>query len=160
MENKVDSRFVAKGRSKVVVGSVLNPENAGLRVIVNFVGLDGTFNAPLDKALTTKWLNVRKANYEWYSNQFMFKAGNINTTAVASDVFVCNVLARGKDGKIDPKALALGIKKLADYAKYEKASVHVSSVLTNEIPELEGMLTASLVDTGTNVYYYQEAAAK
>jgi hypothetical protein len=158
MENKVDSRFVVKGRSKVVNGSVLNPENAGLRVIVNFVGLDGSFNAALDKALTNKWLNVRKANYEWYSNQFQFKAGNINTTAVASDVFVCNVLARGKDGKIDPKALTIGIKKLADYAKYEKASVHVSSLLSDEVPELAAMLTASLVEAGVNVYYYQDTA--
>lgn len=156
MENKLDSRFVAKGRVKVVNGSVLNPENAGLRVIVNFVSINGTFDAPLDKALTGKWLNVRKANYEWYSNQFQFKAGNINTTAVSSDIFVCNVLARGKDGKIDPTALALGVKKLADYAKYEKASIHVSSLLTTEMPELVDILKVGLADVGVNVYYYNE----
>jgi hypothetical protein len=41
-------------------------------------------------------------------------------------------------------------------AKYERASIHVSTLLTDSIPELQESLTKELVENGVSVYYYEE----
>ena len=56
----------------------------------------------------------------------------------------------------DVKALEECVKKVCDSAKYEKASVHVSSLLTKAVPELTDLLNTHLVKNGVNVSYYEE----
>jgi ABC-type Zn2+ transport system substrate-binding protein/surface adhesin len=41
-------------------------------------------------------------------------------------------------------------------AKYERATVHVSNILTDAVPEINDLLTTELVDQGVAVCFYQE----
>jgi hypothetical protein len=152
----MDKRFIAQGKTKVVNASILAPENAGLRFIINVVGQDGKFTSPLSLILAKRWAKVKEDNSYWFATQMNFKLGALNETAVASDTWAISMLVQDKTGKVDPKALQVAVKKLGEKAKFEKASVHVSTLLTSSIPELEGLLITNLVEQGVSVYFYVE----
>lgn len=156
MDNKLDKRFIAQGKTKIVNASVLAPENAGLRFILNVVGQDGKFTSPLSLILAKRWAKVKEDNSYWYATQMNFKLGSLNETAVSSDTWAISMLVQDKTGKVDQKALQTAIKKVSEKAKYEKASVHVSTLLTSAIPELQDLLISGLVEQGVSVYFYNE----
>jgi hypothetical protein len=156
MDNKLDKRFIAQGKTKIVNASVLAPENAGLRFILNVVGQDGKFTSPLSLILAKRWAKVKEDNSYWYATQMNFKLGSLNETAVSSDTWAISMLVQDKTGKVDQKALQAAIKKVSEKAKYEKASVHVSTLLTSAIPELQDLLIKGLVEEGVSVYFYNE----
>ena len=66
------------------------------------------------------------------------------------------MLCQGDDLAVDAKGLEECLKKVATSAKYEKATVHVSTVLTEAIPELVPLLNSQLVENGVSVYLYEE----
>jgi hypothetical protein len=150
------NKFTIQGKMKQVNATILAPENSGLRFVLNACGQSGKFESKLDNLLTKRWVKVREDYKGWYATQHNFKLGWLNNTAVASDTWVINMLVEDKDGKVDEKALQLAVKKLAELAKYEKASVHVSTILTAEIPALQPMLVKGLIEEGVNVYFYNE----
>jgi hypothetical protein len=150
------NKFTTPGRVKEVNASVLSPQNAGLRLIVNAVGQDGKFESKLDLLLTKQYPKIRLDQREWYATQLNFKPGQLNTTALASDCWSVSMLVKDKAGKVDPKSLQLGVKKLAELAKYENASVHVSNILVEEMPELKTLVLEQIAANGTNVYFYNE----
>ena len=150
------NKFISKGKTKIVEGTILAPENAGLRFIVNFVGLSGKFDAPVDLILTKKYANVKSSYKEWHATRLGFKPGEVRDVAVNSDTWVKSLLVRDNDGKIDEKSLETAVKKLATQAKYERASVHVSTLLTTEAPSLSKLLKDNLIDEGVTVYFYEE----
>jgi len=149
-------KFVTAGKVKQVKATILAPELAGLRLIINACAQNGKFDAPLEALLTKRWANVRQSYKEWYATQHNFKLGLLNTTPVTSDTWVVNLLVKDKEGKFDSNAVKVAIKKLLDLCKYEKASVHVSDLLVSEIPELSNILIENLVDDGVNVFFYTE----
>jgi hypothetical protein len=150
------NKFITQGKAKQVNATILAPENAGLRMILNVCALDGKFESKLDGVLTKKWSKVREDYKGWHATQHDFKPGSLNTTAVASDIWVINMLAKDKDGKLDQTALQTGVKKLGAMAKYERGSVHVSTFLTAEVPALQDLLVKHLIEEGVNVYFYNE----
>lgn len=150
------NKFVSPGKTKTVNASVLLPENAGLRFILNVCGSDGKFDTKLEKLLAKRWLKAREGYKAWYADQFAFKMGTVRDTSVASDIWVVHLLAKDKEGKVDEVALAKGVKELAAKAKYEHASVHVSTMTTAEAPALVDLLKTNCVDAGTHVFYYNE----
>lgn len=142
---------------KQVNATILAPENAGLRIILDLVGQDGKFDAPLDKLLAVRWPASKSTFKEWYATQHNFKLGLLNTsTAVASDTWICFALVKDKEGKVDQKALETAVKKTGDFCRSEKASLHVSTLLVSDVPELKQLLVSHLVEQGTNVYFYNE----
>jgi hypothetical protein len=150
------NKFVQAGKVKQVKATILAPENAGLRIVLNAVGQSGKFDTKLDTLLTKKWLKVREDYRGWFASQQNFKLGCVNNTAVASDIWVVNMLVQDKEDKFSQEGLQAAVKKLADLAKYEKASVHVSTLLTAEIPTLQDLLLTHLVENGIHVYFYEE----
>jgi hypothetical protein len=76
--------------------------------------------------------------------------------ATQSDVWIIPMLVQDEDLKTDVKALETCLKAVCASAKYERASIHVSSVLTDAIPELTSLITTHLVEEGVSVCYYQE----
>jgi hypothetical protein len=153
-----ENKFLKAGKVKELTASVLNPENAGLRIILNLCGIEGKFESKLEKLLSKRWSKVREDYRYWYVNRQDFKLGSINESPVASDIWVKNILVRDKDGKVDVKSLESGIKKLAANVKYENASLHISTMLTDEVPELKDMLMKYVVANGTHCYFYCEPA--
>ena len=154
------NKFVPKGKSKIVTGSILTPEYAGLRLIINFVNLSGKADSAMTELLDKKWKKIKEEVKGWHATRVNFKLGQVNTIAVQSDVWVINCLCQDENLKIDSKAIEGCIKKISEMALNEKASVHVSNILVNEYPDIVKLLTEKLLDNGINVSYYQEQVAK
>jgi hypothetical protein len=150
------NKFISPGKVKQVNATILAPELAGLRLVLNACGQNGKFESQLATVLTKKWAKVREDYKGWYASQHNFKMGAINTTAVSSDTWVVNLLVEDKEGKVDPVVLETAVKKVADLAHYEHASVHISNLLVNQLPTIQPLLTKYLVETGTNVFFYNE----
>ena len=149
--------FQAQGSVKVIKGSILSPHNAGLRFILSLNNMAGKPESPLYPLFEKKWKRVREEARGWYTNKTgAYKLGAINTTAVQSDTWVIHMLCQADDLQTDLKAVSECLKKVCTSAKYEKATVHVSTILTEAVPELESLLKTELVEKGVSVYYYQE----
>lgn len=152
------NKFVTHGKTKVINGSILSPELGSLRLVLAPCSEDGKPASELHKLLGKKWKSVAVDLKGWYSEHIGFKLGATKNTAVQSDTWVIHCLCYDKDNKLDEKALAACVKKLEDMAKYEKASVHVSTLTAASMPGLADMLSKQLVEKGISVYYYEEAA--
>lgn len=151
--------FVTQGKTKVVHGTLLSPELGNLRLVLAPCGESGKPDTDLHSLLNKKWRSVAAELKGWYANHINFKLGNIQTTAVQSDTWIVHSLCFTKEGKLDEKALEACVKKLADMAKYERGSVHVSTLTTNAFPTLTTLLNTHCVSRGIAVYFYDEAEA-
>jgi hypothetical protein len=150
------SKFTPKGKVKVVKGSILTPEYAGLRLIVNFVNKNGKPEGPLYEVFDKKWKKIKEETKGWYASRINFKLGEINTVAVQSDTWVINCLCQDEENAVQEKALDDCIKKVATMAKNEKASVHIPNLLLQSFPKLMENLNSQLVENGINVSVYEE----
>lgn len=149
--------FQPQGKVKLIKGSILAPENAGLRFVLSLNNTAGKPESPLYPLFEKKWKKVREEARGWYTNKTgAYKLGATNTTAVQSDTWVIHMLCQNDDLQTDVKAVEECLKKICASAKYEKATVHVSTLLTDAVPELEGLLKTQLIENGVSVYYYQE----
>jgi hypothetical protein len=157
-QEKPRNLFQPKGRTKVIKGSILAPENAGLRFVLSVTNTAGKpDNNPLYPLFEKKWKKVREEARGWYATKTgAYKLGATNTTSVQSDTWVIHLLCQNDEFQTDEKALKECLKKVCASAKYEKATVHVSTVLTDSIPELVGLCQSELIDNGVSVYFYEE----
>ncbi len=150
-------RFQPQGRVKVIKGSILAPENAGLRFVLNINNMKGQPASPLYPIFEKKWKKVKEEAKGWYTTRTgAYKLGAVNTTAVQSDTWVIHMLCQDEEFRTDPKALEECLKKVCASAKYEKATVHVSALLVSAVPELQDLLNSQLVQEGVSVSYYEE----
>lgn len=157
MSNDNVNRFQAQGRTKVIKGSILAPETAGLRFVLSVTNLAGKPENPLYPVFDKKWTKVKQEARGWFATKTgAYKLGAINTTAVQSDVWVLHMLCQDEKLKTDVKALEACLVQICKSAKYERASVHVSTLLTDAMPELGALLTSELIEKGVSVYFYQE----
>lgn len=152
--------FQQQGRVKVINGSILAPENAGLRFVLNVANMVGKAEGPLYPLFDKKWPTVKKEVKGWFNaRDGKYKLGAVNTTAVQSDTWVLNLLCQDADLQTSTDGLTTCLKEVCKMAKYERASVHVSTLLTGALPELTDQLTKELVENGVSVYYYEEPQA-
>lgn len=157
-QEKPRNLFQPKGRTKVIKGSILAPENAGLRFVLSVTNTLGKpDNNPLYPLFEKKWKKVREEARGWYATKTgAYKLGATNVTPVQSDTWVIHLLCQNDDFQTDESALQACLKKVCASAKYEKATVHVSTVLTDAVPELVSLLQTELLDNGVSVYFYEE----
>jgi hypothetical protein len=66
------------------------------------------------------------------------------------------MLCQDTELKTDLKGLQTCLKSVCKQAKSERASVHISTLLTNAIPELADLAQTELVEHGISVLYYEE----
>lgn len=158
MENV--NKFQTLASSKVIQGSILSPHNAGLRFVLSVNNLAGKPEGnPLLPLFDKKWKKVREESRGWYATKTgEYKLGAVSTTAVQSDVWVVNMLCQDENLTLNKKGLEDCLKSVVKLAKYEKATIHVSNVLINSIPELTEMLSVQLLKNGVSVYLYEEPA--
>lgn len=156
-----ENRFKVQGRTKVIQGSIIAPENGGLRLVLSVTNLAGKpDNNPLYPVFEKKWKKVREEARGWYATKTgAYKLGATRTTAVQSDVWVMHLLCQGEDQVTDVKALETCLKDVAKTAKSERCTVHVSSLLTAAVPEMVELLKTQLVEQGVSVYFYDEPTA-
>lgn len=156
----IAKQFQTQGRVKVINGSILAPENAGLRFVLNVANMAGKVESPLYPVFEKKWPTVKKEVKGWFNTRDgKYKLGALNTTAVQSDTWVVNMLCQDADLQTQTDGLTACLKEVCKSAKYERASVHVSTLLTTAIPELQELLTKELVENGVSVYFYDEPKA-
>ncbi len=159
MDNKETvNRFKPQGKTKVIRASILAPENAGLRFVLSVTNLAGKPDGnPLYGLFEKKWRKVREEARGWFATQTgAYKLGAINTTAVQSDTWVIHLLCQDKELQTSVDGLRKCLKEVTKMAKYERATVHVSNLLTAAVPELNDLLKEELVQEGVNVYFYEE----
>jgi len=151
-------RFQTPGRTKVINGSILAPETAGLRFVLSINNTAGKpDNNPLYPVFEKKWKKVREEARGWYATKTgAYKLGAVNTTAVQSDVWVLHMLCQDDEQKTDVAALTKCLDAVCKMAKYEKASVHVSNLLSAAVPELNQLLKTRVLEEGVSVYFYEE----
>jgi len=151
------NRFQPTGKTKVIKGSILAPENAGLRFVLSITNMSGKAEGPLYPVFEKKWKKVKEEAKGWYNTRTgAYKLGATNNTAVQSDTWVIHLLCQDEKLETDVKALEECLNKVCAAAKYEKATVHVSTVLTDYVPELSDLLKKALLDKGISVYFYEE----
>lgn len=152
------NRFAVQGKVKELKGSVLLPENAGLRFVLSVTNTAGKPESPLYPIFDKKWKKVKEDARGWFVNKTgEYKLGAINQTAVQSDTWVIHLLCQNDTLVTDAKALEESVKKAVALAKTEKASVHISNVLVKDVPELK-KLASKFTEQGINVYFYDENA--
>lgn len=150
------SKFAPKGKDKVINRTILTPEYAGLRLVLNLINESAALNEELGSIFDRKWKKIKEEVKGWYASRNNFKLGQTNTIAVQSDTWVVNCLCKTKENVLDRKALESCIQKVLSVAKMEKASVHVSALSVLECPELKEELNNQLLNNGINVCYYEE----
>jgi len=153
------NKFQQPGRTKIIKGSILAPENAGLRFVLSINNLAGkSDNHPLYPLFEKKWPKVKSEARGWYATKTgAYKLGATQPTAVQSDTWVIHMLCQDENQVTDEAGLTKCLKEVCKSAKYEKATVHVSTLLTDAVPELMGLLNSELVQEGVSVYFYEEA---
>jgi len=156
-KENVVNKFQPKGQFKVIKGTILAPWNAGLRFVLSMNNLEGKPENPLFKIFDKKWRQVRVDSRGWFANRTgAYKLGAVNTTAVQSDTWVIHMLCQTANLEVDDVGLESCIKKTADMAKYEKASVHVSSITVEMAPRIKEFLNKYMIEQGVSVYFYEE----
>ena len=157
-ETQKKNQFQPAGRVKVVKGSILTPEMAGLRFVLSINNLLGKPEGnPLLPIFEKKWPKVKQESRGWYATKTgAYKLGALNETAVQSDVWVMHMLCQKEDLSVDTAALKTCLKEICKKAKYERASVHVSTILTSSVPEMTNLLQSELVEQGVSVSFYEE----
>ncbi len=149
--------FKSPGKTKLIKGTILAPENAGLRFVLNVTNTAGKPESPLYPIFDKKWKKVKEEARGWYATKTgAYKLGAINTTAVQSDTWVIHMLCQDESLQTNLSALTESLKKVTATAKYEKATIHVSMNLVDAIPELRTILTNYVLNEGVSVYFYEE----
>lgn len=157
MENT--NKFAAQGRTKLITGTILMPELAGLRLIMVPCSEAGKPDTDLHKLLDRKWQTISKDLKGWYSHHMDFKLGSISTSAVQSDTWAVHCLCFDKSGTLNEAALVSCMKKISALALSEKASVHIAATLLDVMPSLQDLVAPWLLEKGVHAYFYEETSA-
>lgn len=151
------NKFQPAGRVKVIQGSILAPENAGLRFVLNVNNMAGKAEGPMYPLFDKKWPRVKQEAKGWYNTRTgAYKLGAVSTVAVQSDTWIIGLLCQDEELLTNEQALTACLKEVTKLAKLERATVHVSNVLTQAVPELIELLTKELVEQGVSVCFYEE----
>lgn len=157
-QEKTARKFQQPGKVKVIKGSILAPENAGLRFVLSVNNLAGKPEGnPMLSLFEKKWPKVKAEARGWYATKTgAYKLGAVNTTAVQSDTWVIHMLCQDGDLKVNVDGLNTCLKEVCKMAKYERATVHVSTALTSTVTELLDAINTQLVENGVSVCFYEE----
>lgn len=153
------NKFQQAGRVKVVKGSILNPEFAGLRFVLSVTNMAGKPENPLYPIFDKKWPKIKAEVRGWWATKTgAFKLGAVHTLAVQSDIWIISCLVQDEQLNTNLSALEKSLKEVCKMAKYEKSTCHISTLLTDFIPELTGLVTKYLIEEGVSVNFYEESA--
>lgn len=147
---------VGYGKLKELKGSITQTQNAGLQFLLNPVNQACNLDQDLVNELNNKWRNVKGDLKTWYNNPSFYKMGNIRDLAVQSDMWIIHMLCKDKDLKFEDKSLKECLKKVADLAKYEQASIHFSEKTVNEFPKMMDLIEEFFLKKNISVSIYKD----
>ena len=150
------NKFAPQGKEKVITGSsIVNPYSGSLGLVLLASSIDGKPESKVYNLLSKKWPKVTAELKGWHQSQINWKLGAIQSTACQSDVWCMHMLCLDKDRNLDENALENCLLKVKTEAISNKASIHVSSLLVEDIPILPKMLQPFL-ERGINLFLYEE----
>jgi hypothetical protein len=157
----VPNKFLKPGKVQTIKGSILTPHYGGLRFVLNIANMAGKVDDPIYKVFNKKWPKIKIDTRSWWATKTglgtgAYKMGSIRDLAVQSDIWAITMLARDENLELDLAGLQKCLKEVCKMAKYEKATVACSTILTDEIPELVDLLKQELVNQGVSVSFYEE----
>lgn len=149
---------VGKAKIKLCGNLLLETETSALKIVLNVCNVSSDKFKPKQyrtaALLNNRWKKVAELDRS-FSYTRNFKLGEVNTSAVQSDVWVVSMVCQ-EEGKTSLDHLKTCLKKVADMAKYERGYVHVSHLLFEDVPELTNdLLKEFFVDKNVNVFVYK-----
>lgn len=142
---------------KNIKGIITTPQLGGLKFILNNVSISGNPENSQMPIFDKKWLRVRTETRGWFADPSTFKLANIKDCMVQSDIWIINMICQDKDNKTDLNSLITCLEKIIKLAKYEQASIHVSSQFITDVPEfIQNNLIDMFTKNNINVFLYAE----
>lgn len=110
------NKFLQPGRVKVIQGSITQPHDAGLRIILNIANTAGKMESPLYSIFEKKWPKVKQeVRGSYVTKTGKYQLGTIaNSLFVQSDVCVTSLLIQDDDLNTDISALKRASKKFVN----------------------------------------------
>jgi hypothetical protein len=154
------NKFAVQGKTKLISGTITMPQGSGLRLVLVAASESGKPDSELYTVLDKKWRAAKVEAKGWYQSRANYKLGAVKDVATQSDVWLMNMLVLDKDNVLNDAALLTALKEVAKVALYERASVHCSTLLTTDFPQLQELLMTNLVAKGVSVFFYEEPKNK
>jgi hypothetical protein len=120
-------------------GDATNPRGTGLRILAHIVSNRGlVWGAGFGRAVRKKWPKVQDEFAKWaVGNHEDFHLGNIRLSRVEDSLFVAHLVAQhgvgpSKTPRVRYGAIEKCLRKLADFALAQNATVHMPRIGTGE----------------------------
>ncbi|MCD6569106.1 MAG: macro domain-containing protein [Deltaproteobacteria bacterium] len=119
-----------------VIGDATYPVGSGTKVIVHVCNDVGAWGKGFVLALSKRWKAPETMYMDWYKGRcdISFTLGEVQFVKVEDDIYVANVIGQKglrKVGGIPPvryNAIEEGLRKVADFAIEDKASIHMPRI--------------------------------
>ena len=163
--NTTINKFQTKGTLKQISGSIIQPQGSGLMYVPINISVDQYNEHPLYKLFDKKWKQVKSETKQAYLNKngHLFKIGVCsNDISVQSDVVIKGMICQKnnkENGKIETNkdAVEKCLQVMSKEAKQNKASIHLSQIVLDVLPELTAELVEKhFINNGINVFMYDE----
>lgn len=152
-ETPRDARFNPAGQVKTVNASITSTQTGSLALVLVPLEEDCKMSSDVYKLLSKKYVAATQQTKAWYHSAINWKIGRTQDIFLGSDVRLVNMLCIKKDGVCDDKALAACFKSVFELAKNERGSLHVSSAVISQLPQITSHLEEAKL-RGYNVFIY------
>ena len=135
-------------------------------ILVHVCNDVGSWGRGFVLALSRRWPQPERRYRAWYRGQeeLPFALGEVQFVRVEENLWVANLIGQhglGRRGNVPPvryEAIRAGLQRVADFAKHEKASVHMPRIACGlaggEWPVVERLIEEELTSRGVAVTVY------
>ncbi len=146
-------------------GDATNPLQQGNKLIVHVCNDIGGWGKGFVMAISKKWKAPEQAYRNWFKSNDNFKLGEVQFIKVEEDIWIANVIGQhkiNKDEKGNPpiryQAIAEGLTKVAEFAKFHNASVHMPRIgcglAGGTWDKIEPIIIERLIEKHISVFVY------
>ncbi|MBZ4037399.1 macro domain-containing protein [Flavobacterium sp. 17A] len=118
-----------------IKGDATSPEGSENKIIVHVCNDVGGWGKGFVMAISKRWKTPEKQYREWFKSKNDFELGKVQFVQVEEDLWVANLIGQHKINKdenggapIRYHAIEEGLEAVSDFAKTNKASVHMPRI--------------------------------
>ena len=118
-----------------IKGDATSPQGSDNKIIVHVCNDIGGWGKGFVMAISKRWKSPEVQYRNWFKSKNDFELGKVQFAQVEEDLWVANLIGQHKINKdefgeapIRYNAIEEGLKLVADYAKTNKASVHMPRI--------------------------------
>lgn len=148
-----------------IKGDATNPKIIGNKIIVHICNDIGGWGKGFVMAISKRWKEPEKKYREWYKFQDSFLLGQVQFVKVEDDIWIANLIGqhkinRDENGNVPIRydAIKIGLKKVAQFAKENKSSVHMPRIgcglAGGTWNRIEPLIQESLLSNEIETYVY------